>query len=298
MEKKVSVIIPFYNGVDWLCEAVQSVLDQTYNNFEIIVVNDGSQENIDNFLEKYGDRITYRYKENEGAATARNLALSIASGDYIAFLDSDDIWLPTKTEKQIAFMEKIGAMWSHTGFYYWFPDKNELKVINNKFDYDNIYNQIFVSVKIATLCVIINRKILLDHPEINFPIEYRKAQDTKFFHAISKYYPIALIEEPLSKVRMRGNNSNLLAVLRFNLRAKEFILLKKSKENIPFMVLFIHSIYYFYSKIFGVKTNKVKEFIAKCFWALPFIIERIYLKYIIAINPKNKKYLLEFNKKI
>lgn len=293
MEKKVSVIIPFYNGVDWLCEAVQSVLDQTYKNFEIIVVNDGSSEDIKPFLDRYGDRIIYRYKENGGAATARNLAMSLATGEYIAFLDSDDIWLPTKTEKQISFMEKIGAMWSHTGFYYWYPDKNELKVIDNKFDYDYIYKQIFVSVKIATLCVIINRKILLDHPEINFPVEYRKAQDTKFFHAISRYYPIALIKEPLSKVRMRGSNSNLLAVLRFNLRAKEYSILKKSNEKMPKMVIFIHSIYYFYSKIFGNKTNQTKEFIAKCFWVLPYVIERVYLKYIIATNPKNKKYLLD-----
>lgn len=74
MNKKVSVIIPFYNGVEWLSEAVQSVLNQTYNNIEIIVINDGSPENIDGFLKKFGDKIIYKYKENGGAATARNLA--------------------------------------------------------------------------------------------------------------------------------------------------------------------------------------------------------------------------------
>src|SRR5690554_2836035 len=102
MEKKVSVIIPFYNGVEWLCEAVQSVLDQTYKNFEIIVVNDGSPEDVSGLLSKYGNKIIYRYKENGCAATARNLAMEIATGEYLAFLDSDDLWLPAKTEKQIA----------------------------------------------------------------------------------------------------------------------------------------------------------------------------------------------------
>ncbi|MDY5738280.1 MAG: glycosyltransferase family A protein, partial [Candidatus Onthomorpha sp.] len=68
---KVSVIIPFYNGVDWLCEAVQSVLDQTYKNFEIIVVNDGSPEDVTKFLEKYGDKIIYHKQINQGPAAAR-----------------------------------------------------------------------------------------------------------------------------------------------------------------------------------------------------------------------------------
>ena len=66
MEPLVSVIIPFYSGVEWLCEAVQSVLDQTYKNFEIIVVNDGSPEDVTAFLERYGDKIVYFKKENGG----------------------------------------------------------------------------------------------------------------------------------------------------------------------------------------------------------------------------------------
>lgn len=292
MEKKVSVIIPFYNGVDWLCEAVQSVLDQTYHNFEIIVVNDGSSEDIKPFLDRYGDRIIYRYKENGGAATARNLAMSLATGEYIAFLDSDDIWLPTKTEKQISFMEKIGAMWSHTRYLNWVPGVGE-KISKNSIVFDYVFKQSFVSLSIATPSAIINNKVFLEHPEIIFPIDYRKAQDVKFFQSISKYYPLALINEPLVKVRMRGDNSFKGAVLRFNLRAKEYKKLKTSEEKIPKMVIFIHSIYYMYSKIFGTKTNKTKEFIAKCFWVLPYVIERVYLKYILSTNPKDKKYLLD-----
>ena len=102
--KKVSVIIPFYNGITRLSEAVQSAINQTYNNLEIIIVNDGSPEDVSDFLEKYGDDIKYFYKENGGPASARNFAIQKATGDYIAFLDSDDIWLPTKTEKQIQFI--------------------------------------------------------------------------------------------------------------------------------------------------------------------------------------------------
>ena len=101
---------------------------------------------VHELADKYGDKIIYRYKENGGAATARNLALEIATGDYIAFLDSDDIWLTDKTEKQISFMEKVNAMWSHTGFYNWNPDTDIIKKVDNRNDYGYVYEKIFISI--------------------------------------------------------------------------------------------------------------------------------------------------------
>lgn len=290
MEKKVSVIIPFYNGVEWLSEAVQSVLDQTYKNFEIIVVNDGSPEDVSKFLEKYEDRIIYRYKENGGAATARNLAMQIATGDYFAFLDSDDIWFPTKTEKQIAFMEETEAMWSHTGFYHWNPETDKMKRVDNSNDYGCIYEKIFVSIRIATPSVIVNKKVFEEHPEINFPVELRKGQDTAFFHMLSEHYPLALLTEPLIKVRQHGNNSRAQAVVRFNLRGDSYQKIKDDPK-VPKGIKRIRYIYYLYSKLFGRTTNKFKEFLAKCFWTLPYGIERIYIKKIIKRLEQDEKYI-------
>ncbi len=288
---KISVIVPFYQGVDWLCEAVQSVLDQTFGDFEIIVVNDGSKEDIKPFLDKYGDFIVYRYQDNQGAAVARNHAMSIATGDYLAFLDSDDIWLPTKTEKQISFMEKSRAKWSHTGAYYWYPDTNGLTLVKNQNDYDDIYEQFFTSVSIQTPCVIIKRTILDEHPEIVFPPQYRKGQDTVFYRAISKYYPIAYVQEPLVKVRMRRGISHTLAIVRFNLRADEYLKMKESSEKVPSASLWIHKIYFIYSKIFGKSTSPVKEFIAKCFWVIPYLIERVYMKKLVKSLHKQERYI-------
>ena len=293
MNKKVSVIIPFYNGVEWLSEAVQSVLNQTYNNIEIIVINDGSPENIDGFLKKFGDKIIYKYKENGGAATARNLAMSIATGDYLAFLDSDDIWLPDKTEKQVAFMESAGAAWSHTGFYYWNPMNDKLKKISNEKDYGDIYLKTFVSVKIATPSVIVDRRVFREHPEIHFPPELRKGQDTAFFRQLSTYYNLALLQEPLVKVRLRGNNSNTLAITRFSLKGNQYLDIKHN-SNIPKEIKFIGSIYYFYNKIFGIKTTPFKEFLAKCLWSFPYYLERLYVRKIerdILNNNTFHKYL-------
>lgn len=275
--KKVSVIIPFYNGVDWLCEAVESVLKQTYDNIEIIVVNDGSKEDISDFLQKYGDKIIYEYQKNQGPAAARNRAMEIATGDYFAFLDSDDIWLPEKTEKQIAFMEERNIKWSHTGFYYWYPKSGKLKLIDNRTDFGDVSLKFLVSVRIATPSVVIEADIVRKNIDLRFPVEYRKGQDSKFFHSLSYLFPLGLIHEPLVKVRMRGNNSYALAIVRFSLKAKTYKKIKSDK-SIPVIIRFIYSIYYLYSKLFGTSTNKFKEFVAKCCWSFPYALERLYLR--------------------
>lgn len=290
---KVSVIIPFYNGVKWLEEAVQSVLAQTYKNIEIIVVNDGSPEDIQPFLEKYGDKVIYRYQENQGPAVARNLAMSIATGDYLAYEDADDIWLPTKLEKQIDFMEKNGFVWSHTGFYYWWPKTGKLKKVDNKYDYDNIYEQILISFKMVTPSVVVHRRTMIEHPEIIFPIELRKAQDTAYFSMLAKYYKVALIQEPLVKIRMRGDNSNHQVLMRFEKRAKAF---QDNKESMSPIMRLTGRIYVFYYKLFGIKRGAIKEFVAKCFWAFPYIIERLYIKRMVKKQKKDEMYILRDDK--
>ncbi len=100
-EKKVSVIIPNYNYAQYVGQAVDSVLNQTYSNIEIIVVNNGSTDNSLEILKKYGSRICLVDQENLGQSGARKTGLSRATGDFIAFLDADDIWEPRKIEKQL-----------------------------------------------------------------------------------------------------------------------------------------------------------------------------------------------------
>lgn len=98
---QVSVIIPVYNGDRYIVQAVESVLCQTFTNLEIIVVDDGSTDETHQVLQPYIDRIRYIYQENQGAAVARNLACQLAQGEFLAFLDADDYFLPEKLEKQI-----------------------------------------------------------------------------------------------------------------------------------------------------------------------------------------------------
>jgi len=105
MNPKVSVVIPTYNSAQFIVETLESVFAQTYEDYEIIVVDDGSTDNTREVLKPYMSRIRYIYKENGGASSARNLGIKSAEGEYIAFLDSDDLWMPEKLEKQMEYFQ-------------------------------------------------------------------------------------------------------------------------------------------------------------------------------------------------
>lgn len=104
----VSVIMPTYNCARFIRESIDSVLAQTYTNWELIIVDDCSTDETDTIVSNYTDKRIYyiRNSQNKGAALTRNRAIKEAKGRYIAFLDADDLWLPEKLEKQVAFMEK------------------------------------------------------------------------------------------------------------------------------------------------------------------------------------------------
>ncbi|MEG4036015.1 glycosyltransferase [Microcoleus sp. S36b_A4] len=99
---QVSVVIPAYNCADYVGQAVDSVLHQTYANWEIIVIDDGSKDDTRLVLEKYGDRIRYIYQQNQGVSIARNHGIELARGEFIAFLDADDYFFPDKLAAQMA----------------------------------------------------------------------------------------------------------------------------------------------------------------------------------------------------
>lgn len=102
----VSVIIPTYNRAHVVGEAIDSVLEQSYTGFELIVVDDGSADETPSVLESFGDRLRVIRQENRGPAAARNRGLAEASGELIAFLDSDDLWLPPKLQRQVEFLRE------------------------------------------------------------------------------------------------------------------------------------------------------------------------------------------------
>lgn len=124
---KVSVIIPAYNMAWYTLETVESVLKQTFRDYEIIVVDDGSADNTKDLLHPYIEsyRITYIYKENGGASSARNVWIRASQGEYVALLDCDDLWLPEKLEFCVNVLDnkpEVGLVYT---FFYRIDRKGE-----------------------------------------------------------------------------------------------------------------------------------------------------------------------------
>jgi glycosyltransferase involved in cell wall biosynthesis len=105
-DRFVSVVIPVYNGERYLRQAVESVLEQTHRPLEIIIVDDGSTDGTAAVAAQFGDAIRYVLQTNGGAASARNHGAELATGNYLAFLDADDLWVPTKLSRQLQMLEE------------------------------------------------------------------------------------------------------------------------------------------------------------------------------------------------
>lgn len=125
----VSIVVPNYNGEKFLKECIDSVLSQTYNNWELIICDDNSVDNSLDIINSYNDsRIISPIvlKENQGAAIARNKAIECVKGSYIAFLDNDDYWAPTKLEEQLKFMINNNYLFTYTDYIQFSGDKRKL----------------------------------------------------------------------------------------------------------------------------------------------------------------------------
>ncbi len=224
-EDLVSVIIPVYNSEKFIKETLNSVLNQTYKNIEIIIINDCSIDNSENIIKsycsKYKNIIYYKKQKNEGVAVARNLALDIAKGRYVAFLDSDDLWEKEKVEKQITLIKEKEASISYTAIEMINEYQDKIK---SKREVREIidYNFLLHNTMIATSSVIIDRK-----KTGNFKMPLRRlGQDYATWLMLlrngSKAYGI---NEALVKYRIRDNSlsSNKLKSIKqvFEIQTKE-----------------------------------------------------------------------------
>jgi len=111
---KVSVVIPVFNGERFIGDAIQSVLNQTFQDFEIILVDDGSSDETERIAREFSGSIAYHRQQNQGAGIARNLGVALAQGDWMAFLDADDVWHPDK----LAVLTRHVETYPDVAFFY------------------------------------------------------------------------------------------------------------------------------------------------------------------------------------
>jgi glycosyltransferase involved in cell wall biosynthesis len=203
--KKVSIIIPFHNRIDWTKEAIQSVIDQTYQNFEIILIDDGSEGNYETEIRQLDKRIIYFRQPQGGPSSARNVGIRASTGDFIAFLDSDDIFLPEKLCVQLEKMEEHpDLLFSHTSYYLIDEQNNQLGTIDSGKFNGSVYPTILGNCPIATPTVMI-RKEAFQNTKFNENI--RIGEDILVWAQISKFSNILGIDRPLTKVRIHGHNA-------------------------------------------------------------------------------------------
>ncbi|UPQ79288.1 glycosyltransferase [Flavobacterium azooxidireducens] len=209
----VSVIIPTYKRSDYLIRAIESVLKQTYSPIEIIVVddNDGNNEfrkDTKKSLEKYISKDVVRYVEhekNKGIAAARNSGIKVAKGEYIAFLDDDDEFLPQKTALQMSCFQKnestLGLVY---GSYIRFEvDTNSERIIKPKFkgDLKDILGVNHIGPPSMVMC-----KIEAVSKVVGFDESLVAREDFDFYYRLAKHYTIDYVDEAVMKYYIHPNN--------------------------------------------------------------------------------------------
>lgn len=220
-KKMISVIIPVYNRENTIEKSIKSVLNQTYHKLEIIIVDDGSNDNTFSVIKKIKDsRIRiFSYRQNRGACYARNIGIKNARGEYIAFQDSDDKWYVDKLKRQVDFIEKTNSDFVFCGmnriddiqnmrFYY---PKRKLK--RGK----DIHKQLLYENMISTQTMLMKRKVC---EKIKFDEKIKKFQDWDYVIRVSKLFKIEYLNEALvdsfvqvDSISVNVSNYNALRVI-------------------------------------------------------------------------------------
>ncbi|OBT02716.1 hypothetical protein A9257_20865 [Vibrio cyclitrophicus] len=203
-ENKVSIIVPIYNVESIIINTIESVLKQNYRDWELLLIDDSSTDGTRQVLERYSDkdaRIKCFFSEiNLGAGGARNIGLELATGRFIAFLDSDDLWHPNKLEKQISFMKSRNAPICHTSFSFinedGEPRKGGVDVSESVSLIDNLR-----STEIATSTAVIDRNLVTECFKFSL---IRARQDIKLWiDLLSLGYASYGLDEKLVCYRVR-----------------------------------------------------------------------------------------------
>ncbi len=245
----VSIITPSYNSEQFIRQTIDSVLLQTYENWELIIIDDCSPDNSNKIIEEYIQRCEkiklILLDSNSGPAIARNKGIEQAKGRYIAFLDSDDIWMPEKLSKQLTFMQKHNISLSFTSYYH--MEEESEKIINqvhalDKVDYDELLKKNIIGCFTAIYDTEKLGKVYM--PDI------QKRQDYALWLAILKKIPYAYgLDEMLGYYRVRSNSvsSNKILASKYNWK------LYREIEKLPLYKAIYYFGWYTYKSILKYK---------------------------------------------
>ncbi|MGF2035172.1 MAG: glycosyltransferase family A protein [Nostoc sp. CmiVER01] len=207
---KVSVVIPAYNSLKYLPATMESVLRQTFNDFEVILVNDGSSDNTENWVSQIADpRVKLITQENQGLSGARNTGIAHASGKYIAFLDADDLWEPTKLEKQVLCLEEnseIGLVYTWVALID--ENGNSTGRVFKNYAENDVWHQIIEHNIVESGSVAMVRRQCFETCGV-FDRNLRSfVEDWDMWLRIASRYPFKVLKEPLVYYRQHSTSAS------------------------------------------------------------------------------------------
>lgn len=249
VEGLISIIMPTYNCGTFIKKTIESVLRQTYRNWEIIIVDDCSTDNTRQIVEKYfsdDKRIKYYCLEkNSGAAVARTEAMKRANGEYMAFLDSDDLWIPNKLEKQLLFMKENNYAFSCTAYEQIDENDKSLNRIIHTIEKTD-YNRLLLDCPVGNSTVMYNVKIM---GKFEVPNIRKRNDDALWLQMLKKEKYIWGMPEILMKYRIRKNSisSNKWKVIKYH-----WILYRKI-EHLSVIRSIFHICFWCFLKLFKIK---------------------------------------------
>ena len=226
----ISVILTTYNGFErgFLSKTIDSILCQTYQDFELVIVDDGSTDETKFFCEKYLDdkRVRYLYQINRGVSSARNVGIRNSTGNYVCFLDSDDIWLPEKLEKQIKFFEScddenLGLV--HTWVTY-VDEKGAELGVSDIITKGDVHDRFFKENVINCLSSVMIKRNVFDVSGM-FKEHMIHVEDIELWFRVAKHFSIYSVNEPLTKYRVH--------------------MISKLSERYRINVIFMQLVYYY-----------------------------------------------------
>ena len=198
----VSVVIPTYNRRHLIEEALDSVFTQTFTDYEVILVDDGSTDGTEAFVrKKYGDCLRYVRQENQGISGARNTGIANASGKYVAFLDSDDKWLPEKLARQTAFMEahpEVGLLSTKLARYELGGSREHVEIC--PVDFPKNFQDLLTGKNNVPTTTTMVRRACFEKSGV-FDRELPVAEDWDLWLRIAEHYGLACLDEILAEHR-------------------------------------------------------------------------------------------------
>jgi len=258
---RITAIIPTFNSERYICDTVESVLAQTWPVHEVIVVDDGSTDATEQLLARYAGRIRYIRQTNAGPPRARNTGLAYATGDWIALLDSDDLWVRTKIEQQIKYLESHPACALVYTDMKTFDDsgiiEESVKVSRNlTLPSGHIFPQMFAETLFQTSAVLIRRSCL--DGVGGFDETLRMGDDYELFLRIARHFELGYVDAPLVLYRQHPTQGTRTWG-------------KQLQHGVPWEFLVLRKIVDRYPEIFEeLGRHKVQQRLSKPYVALAY----------------------------